>query len=157
MVVDFLKKYQEELISQKIEIKEDLDLVESKIKEETKFLSILEDNNETYFSVFTPRNVNEKNNNRANEIKQNLISLNNTQQELATKMKIFDSRLQEVTTLINESNNSKRMFDDNSVSDTYSNFNCNEIISQLTAIKGYLFQDPQRAIIEIDSIINSLS
>ena len=41
MVNDFLKKYQEELISEKIQLKEDMDLLETKIKEEKKFLNVL--------------------------------------------------------------------------------------------------------------------
>ena len=60
MVNDFLRKYQEELITQKIQLKEDMDLLETKIKEETKFLNLLEESNESYFVEFTPRDINEK-------------------------------------------------------------------------------------------------
>ena len=62
MVNDFLKKYQEELISEKIQLKEDMDLLETKIKEENKFLNLLEESNESYFKEFTPRDLNKKNN-----------------------------------------------------------------------------------------------
>ena len=61
MVNDFLKKYQEELISEKIQLKEDMDLLETKIKEEKKFLNVLEESNESYFVEFTPRDINAKN------------------------------------------------------------------------------------------------
>ena len=37
MINDFLRKYQEELISDKIQLKEDMDLLETKINEENKF------------------------------------------------------------------------------------------------------------------------
>ena len=76
MVNDFLKKYQEELFSEKIQLKEDMDLLETKIKEETKFLTVLESSNESYFVEFTPRDINAKNNQTAAEVRDILVNLN---------------------------------------------------------------------------------
>ena len=38
MINDFLKKYQEELNTDRIQLKEDIDLLSTKIKEENKFI-----------------------------------------------------------------------------------------------------------------------
>ena len=86
MINDFLRKYQEELITQKIQLKEDMDLLETKIKEETKFLNLLEESNESYFVEFTPRDINEKNNKKAEEVRENLKVLNSEMDDKIKKM-----------------------------------------------------------------------
>ena len=53
-----------------------MDLVETKINEENKFLALLEESNESYFKEFTPRDINAKNNEKAAEIKLILEDLN---------------------------------------------------------------------------------
>ena len=60
MVYEFLKKQQEELIAKKIELDEDYELVLSKIKENEKFLDLLDEEDSSYFSDFTPRDINQK-------------------------------------------------------------------------------------------------
>ena len=57
MVYEFLKKQQEELIAKKIELDEDYELVLSKIKENEKFLDLLDEEDSSYFSDFTPRDI----------------------------------------------------------------------------------------------------
>ena len=75
MVMDFLKKYQEELIAEKIDIKEDYDLLLSKIKENEKFLELLREENQSLFSDFTPREVNYKHKDKILEVKELLNKL----------------------------------------------------------------------------------
>ena len=55
-----LKKQQEELIAKKIELDEDYELVLSKIKENEKILDLLDEEDSSYFSDFTPRDINQK-------------------------------------------------------------------------------------------------
>ena len=87
MINDFLRKYQEELISDKIQLKEDMDLLETKINEENKFLILLEESNESYFKEFTPRDINAKNNEKAAEVRLTLQDLNSKMDTLNQKMK----------------------------------------------------------------------
>ena len=67
MLYEFLIKYQEELTAEKIEKEEDYEIILSKIRENEKFLEMLEQENENIFSDFTPREINYKNAERIKE------------------------------------------------------------------------------------------
>lgn len=159
MINDFLRKYQEELISDKIQLKEDMDLLETKINEENKFLILLEESNESYFKEFTPRDINAKNNEKAAEVRLTLQDLNSKMDSLNQKMKFYDGRLVEITTLLNntavvnrpaaENNNT------NCVPDNVSN-RLDVIKNSLESIKDYVVLDPYRAKVELENIISSI-
>jgi two-component system sensor histidine kinase DegS len=160
MINDFLKKYQEELISDRIQLKEDMDLLDTKIKEETKFLSVLEESNEVYFKEFTPRDINAKNNEKAEEIRTNLVDLNNQMSILTQKMKFFDSRLVEINALLTNTAVVNRpavqdKTEENISSDIKKSSN-SELIASLSAIKEYVVLDPYRAQVELEKIISDL-
>lgn len=158
MVVDFLKKYQEELILDRIDLKEDLDLLQIKINEESKFLAMLEENNDTYYNVFTPRPVNEKNNIKAAEIKDSLNNLHSELEKITESIKFYDSRIAEINSLISGFSNRQTITSANEPSNLELNRNNNDgLIEKLSLIKTYIFQDPQRATLEIDSLIDILN
>lgn len=159
MINDFLRKYQEELISDKIQLKEDMDLLETKINEENKFLILLEESNESYFKEFTPRDINAKNNEKAAEVRLTLQDLNSKMDTLNQKMKFYDGRLVEINALLNntavvnkpatENNNT------NFVADNVSN-RLDVIKNSLESIKDYVVLDPYRAKVELENIISSI-
>ena len=155
MVNDFLKKYQEELISEKIQLKEDMDLLETKIKEEKKFLNVLEESNESYFVEFTPRDINAKNNAKAAEIRQILSDLESQMSKKTKQMKFYDSRLLEINALINNSAVINRPSDTNNQVIVENNIDDN-IKNQLNSIKDIIVLDPYRAKIELENLISSL-
>ncbi len=160
MPYDFLKKYQEELITEKIQLKEDLDLLNTKISEETKFYNILIDSNNQYFNEFSPRNLNQKNKEKAAEIKELLDKYKSEQNKLNKKMNFFDTRLKEVSDLLvskdsNLKNNSYKDEPNSSVTD--SDIRNNDVITRLNELKNIILLDPYRASIEIDSIIDLLN
>ncbi len=160
MPYDFLKKYQEELITEKIQLKEDLDLLNTKISEETKFYNILIDSNNQYFNEFSPRNLNQKNKEKAAEIKELLDKYKSEQNKLNKKMYFFDTRLKEVSDLLvskdsNLKNNSYKADCNSSVID--SDTSNNDVITRLNELKNIILLDPYRASIEIDSIIDLLN
>ena len=155
MVNDFLKKYQEELISEKIQLKEDMDLLETKIKEEKKFLNVLEESNESYFVEFTPRDINAKNNEKAAEIRQILSELESQMSNKTKQMKFYDSRLVEINALINNTAVINRPSDTNNQVIVENNINDN-IKNQLNSIKDIIVLDPYRAKIELENLISSL-
>ncbi len=162
MVNDFLKKYQEELISEKIQLKEDMDLLETKIKEENKFLSLLEESNESYFKEFTPRDINAKNNKKAEEIKAYLVELNSQMDAKIQQMKFFDGRLMELNALLSNKNidNSSKFISNelnsNSVENSVTSQDNSELIFALNTIKDMILLDPYRAQIELDKIISTI-
>ena len=157
MVNDFLRKYQEELISEKIQLKEDIDLLDTKIKEESKFLDLLESSNDSYFQEFTPHIVNKKNNEKADEIRSILETLNADMNVKTEKMKFYDSRLVELsallnnTAVINRPNSEKTDAVSNNENEKYSHLK-----NALLDIKNTILLDPYKASIELDKVISSL-
>ena len=158
MINDFLRKYQEELISDKIQLKEDMDLLETKINEENKFLSLLEESNESYFKEFTPRDINAKNNAKAAEVKLILEDLNNQMNIKNQKMKFYDSRLVEINALLtNTAVINRPSMDNNIPSNTNNDVNASSNLkNSLSNIKDYVILDPYRAKIELEKIISAL-
>ncbi|SET29796.1 two-component system, NarL family, sensor histidine kinase DegS [Pseudobutyrivibrio sp. C4] len=156
MVNDFLKKYQEELISEKIQLKEDMDLLETKIKEEKKFLNVLEESNESYFVEFTPRDINAKNNEKAAEIRQILSELESQMSNKTKQMKFYDSRLVELNALINNTAVINRPSDTNNNQTTINDSIDDSFKNQLVSIKDIIVLDPYRAKIELEKLISTL-
>ena len=155
MVNDFLKKYQEELISEKIQIKEDMDLLETKIKEETKFLNILEESNESYFVEFTPRDINSKNKEKAKEVRVLIEDLQSSLYDKTQQMKFYDGRLLEVNALLNNTaviNRPKQ----NVESENINAVTNNDIKNKLISIKDVIVLDPYRAKLELEDLISSI-
>lgn len=157
MINDFLKKYQEELISDKIQLKEDMDLLETKINEENKFLALLEESNESYFKEFTPRDINAKNNEKAAEIKLILEDLNKEMNIKNQQMKFYDGRLVEINALLTNTAVINRPGVDNNIVNNDSLDNSNDYLKNaLSDINNYIVLDPYRAKIELEKIISSL-
>ena len=157
MINNFLKKYQEELISDKIQLKEDMDLLETKINEENKFLALLEESNESYFKEFTPRDINAKNNEKAAEIKLILEDLNKEMDIKNQQMKFYDGRLVEINALLTNTAVINRPGVDNNIVDNDSLDNSNDYLKNaLSDINNYIVLDPYRAKIELEKIISTL-
>jgi len=155
MVNDFLRKYQEELITQKIQLKEDMDLLETKIKEETKFLNLLEESNESYFVEFTPRDINEKNNKKAEEVRLNLKDLNSQMDEKIKKMRFFDGRLVELNALLTNSVAINKPSSTNKTVNPVKN-NSSDLINRLNNLKDVIVLDPYKAKIDLENIISDI-
>ena len=155
MVNDFLRKYQEELITQKIQLKEDMDLLEKKIKEETKFLNLLEESNESYFVEFTPRDINEKNNKKAEEVRLNLKDLNCQMDEKIKKMRFFDGRLVELNALLTNSVAINKPSSTNKTVNPVRN-NSSDLINRLNNLKDVIVLDPYKAKIDLENIISDI-
>lgn len=157
MINDFLKKYQEELISDKIQLKEDMDLLETKINEENKFLALLEESNESYFKEFTPRDINAKNNEKAAEIKVILEDLNKEMDIKNQQMKFYDGRLVEINALLTNTAVINRPGVDNTLVNNDSLDKTNSYLKNaLSDINNYIVLDPYRAKIELEKIISAL-
>jgi two-component system sensor histidine kinase DegS len=162
MINDFLKKYQEELISEKIQLKEDMDLLETKIKEETKFLTVLENSNESYFVEFTPRDINAKNNQKAAEVREVLDNLNKEMNVKVQQMKFYDGRLMELSNLLSESAkksfSSQNSITEESIVDSNNDMDKNacNLKDTLSNIKNLVVLDPYRAQLELDNLISSI-
>lgn len=148
MIRTFLEKCQEELTARKIELNEDYELVVSKIKENEKFLDLLNEEESTVFSDFTPHNVNYKNQDRIHEIQQMLLQLNQDKQSIKSDMDQVHQRLRDCQKAMTEwdelsiqNPNQEKMY---------------KMKMDLEQISGYVISDPRRAKTELDYIISTM-
>ena len=147
MIREFLEKQQEGLIAKKIELDEDYELVLSKIKENEKFLDLLDEEDSTYFSDFTPRDLNQKNKSRIQELQQLLVQLNQDKIRIEHDAKEIHDKLLECQNALNEWQQLKDVSrENNRISDQQKN--------ELKSITKYIIQDPRRAKLELDYFID---
>lgn len=147
MIREFLEKQQEGLIAKKIELDEDYELVLSKIKENEKFLDLLDEEDSTYFSDFTPRDMNQKNKSRIQELQQLLVQLNQDKIRIENDAKEIHDTLLECQNALNEWQQLKDVSrENNRISDQQKN--------ELKSITKYIIQDPRRAKLELDHFID---
>lgn len=147
MIREFLEKQQEGLIAKKIELDEDYELVLSKIKENEKFLDLLDEEDSTYFSDFTPRDMNQKNKSRIQELQQLLVQLNQDKIRIENDAKEIHDKLLECQNVLNEWQQLKDVSrENNRISDQQKN--------ELKSITKYIIQDPRRAKLELDHFID---
>lgn len=146
MIREFLEKQQEGLIAKKIELDEDYELVLSKIKENEKFLDLLDEEDSTYFSDFTPRDMNQKNKSRIQELQQLLVQLNQDKIRIENDAKEIHDKLLECQNALNEW---QQLKDVSREKETISDEQKNE----LRNITKYIIQDPRRAKLELDHFI----
>ena len=145
MVYEFLKKQQEELIAKKIELDEDYELVLSKIKENEKFLDLLDEEDSSYFSDFTPRDINQKNKSRIQELQQLLVGLNQDKIKLSAEIDRVHEKLSDCEKALEEvkdTKNSQEQLKDVSHE------------KKLKTISSYIISDPRRAKLELDHYIS---
>ena len=147
MIREFLEKQQEGLIAKKIELDEDYELVLSKIKENEKFLDLLDEEDSTYFSDFTPRDMNQKNKSRIQELQQLLVQLNQDKIRIENDAKEIHDKLLECQNALNEW---QQLKDVSREKETISDEQKNE----LRNIMKYIIQDPRRAKLELDHFID---
>ena len=132
-----------------------MDLLETKIKEETKFLNLLEESNESYFVEFTPRDINEKNNKKAEEVRENLKVLNSEMDDKIKKMRFFDGRLVELNALLTNTVAINKPASVNKIPSKI-NINSSDLINKLKALKDVIVLDPYKAKIDLENIISDI-
>lgn len=192
MVIDFLREYQEELFAERIELKEQLDLIETRLVEDYKFVDVLMSSDKDYFSEFSPRDLNAKNREKAEEVKENIVVSEEQKKIVEDKIRKVDTRLAQIKSYIDEeieirrtasatnsimkdsvpesivariTNDSNELDDADSYDeeDIESDFvmeyklDTETIINRLNSIKSYISVDPNRAKLDIDSLIKILN
>lgn len=150
MVIEFLEKYQEELIAEKIDLKEEMDVLTSKIKENEKFADVLDSTNDSYFNNFTPRDVNKKDKEKVVEVKEYLSQLRQDKTVLDGKMDFYNERLEELQRILSQ------LKKDYSVNHQTEQDKKADVKKQLENVMGYIISDPMRAKIAIEDILHKM-
>lgn len=158
MIIDFLREYQDELFAEKIELKKELDTIDTSLIEDRKFVDVLLSNDQSYFNEFSPRDLNAKNREKAAEVKDSILAQEESRKNIEARMSVVDNRLSVIKQYIDEEISNRRNNNNTDNSDVIDNTNDTEsIINRLTSIKSYIKLDPNRAILDIESLIKNHS
>ena len=155
MINDFLKTYYNELLVEKIDLEKELDVINSKLKEENKFLALLEESNESYFAEFSPRILNKKNNEKAGEIRELIDELQASLDLKLSRYEFLKDRLATVEQLLSET--VKPVVSDNDTTVANSDVNISDYVNVLNDIKDHILLDPYRANLELEDFLKSLN
>ena len=102
MVKEYLEKTKQEFVEQKLMIQKDIVACQNRMKENAKFIEILEDTNDPNYDAFTPREANSFNRKKIVELqdsqKMEIENLSSLQGEL----QIVDNKIDEISNVMKE-------------------------------------------------------
>lgn len=157
MVLSFLEKYQEELTSNKMERREDYDLLLSRIKENEKFLQMMKEEEQTFYSGFSPRENNIKNKEKIDEVEKVLSSLYDERETMDHELERLDQRLSELQDVIFGVKGNQKKDESESKDMTFHPVSQSaDLRSSLETICQYVLSDPYRAKMELENIIQKI-
>lgn len=158
MVLEFLQSLQEKYTTQKFDKKEELDFVQTKIRETEKFIHLLEKENEQPFSDFSPHTMNSKTQSRLSELNQSLTDLKAQKEQLKNELDELEHLLSKVQSSIGEVKDttvsSKTM---TSTSENSTPPGLSELKKHLNEVNQFLPLDPMRAKLELNKLISKIS
>lgn len=143
MLVDFLRSYKDELISEKATVEEGLDAIRTRLLESQKFLDVVKDETAEVFTDFTPRNINSKNQERIDETEAEIADYEEQISAMELRLSNIENRLNETTEAIREAETFRQR--------TGKEVSVDKDI--LINIISYLPADPMRAKIELENLL----
>lgn len=100
MVIEYLEKIREYFQNQKVDIVAEIQSLKNRLKENTEIKKVLEENNDPYFEVFTPRTVNGFNKRKIDELNIENKKIENTISTLVIKLEDIDNEIDKVNLVI---------------------------------------------------------
>ena len=143
MLVEFLKSYKDELISEKSTVEEGLDAIRTRLLESEKFLDVVKDETEDVFTDFTPRNINSKNQERIDETEAEIADYKEQIEAMDMRLFKIETRLKETNEAIKEANSFRQRTGREVSIDK----------DTLLNIVSFLPADPMRAKIELENLL----
>lgn len=150
----FLKRLLDESATNLSEYESHLDDLNVKIKENTRFIEVLKEENDKPFSEFSPRSVNYKNSEQIDKLEKTTNNQIVEKKNLEIKIDQCKNRIQDIKDMLG-----KLDTDNNSKPRNYNNTSNNDnsfIIDSIDNIISYLPADPIRAKIELENLKNNL-
>lgn len=150
----FLKRLLDELAANLSDYESHLDDLNVKIKENTRFIEVLKEENDKPFSEFSPRSVNYKNSEQIDKLEKTTNNQIVEKKNLEIKIDQCKIRIQDIKDMLG-----KLDTDNNSKPRNYNNTSNNDnsfIIDSIDNIISYLPADPIRAKIELENLKNNL-
>ena len=143
MLVEFLKSYKDELVSEKATVEEGLEAIRTRLLESEKFLDLIKEETAEVFTDFTPRNINSKNYERIKETEEEIADYREQIDAMMCRIETIDARLEDTSQAIIEAESFRsRSSKDVSISK-----------DQLMNILSYIVADPMRAKIELEQFL----
>ena len=166
MVSDYLKRKRKKYEGRIKEIQGEVSRLETKLIENEKFISLLESETEKVFKDFSPRNVDNKNRRKINELKEERDAYLAQKQSLSQELEESEASLKEIREAILEVKDLEVQAEDSKwfEENVYDAGSENEEPSDETQISGkaaeklkgilsYLLSDPLRAKMELEGMI----
>jgi len=100
MVVEYLEKIRDKYNIQRVELSTQLNEILKIQKENEEFIKILESNEDSTFSSFSPREVNSFNKRKILELNENQKYLENEMERISLKLQKVDDELEEIREVI---------------------------------------------------------
>lgn len=150
----FLKRLLDESAANLSDYESHLDDLNVKIKENTRFIEVLKEENDKPFSEFSPRSVNYKNSEQIDKLEKTTNNQIVEKKNLEIKIDQCKIRIQDIKDMLG-----KLDTDNNSKPRNYNNTSNNDnsfIIDSIDNIISYLPADPIRAKIELENLKNNL-
>lgn len=150
----FLKSLLDESAANLSDYESHLDDLNVKIKENTRFIEVLKEENDKPFSEFSPRSVNYKNSEQIDKLEKTTNNQIVEKKNLEIKIDHCKIRIQDIKDMLG-----KLDTDNNSKPRNYNNTSNNDnsfIIDSIDNIISYLPADPIRAKIELENLKNNL-
>ena len=143
MLVEFLKSYRDELVSEKATVEEGLEAIRTRLLESEKFLDLIKEETAEVFTDFTPRNINSKNHERIKETEAEIADYREQIDAMMGRIETIDARLEDTSQAIIEAESFRsRSSKDVSISKDH-----------LMNILSYIVADPMRAKIELEQFL----
>lgn len=100
MVKQYLEKYKNSLLEEKINCENEYKKLEQKLKESIEFRSLLEEKNDPNFEAFTPYEINSKNKEKIRELTLDEEQIHKKQESLKSRISDFEKQLEELSNVI---------------------------------------------------------
>lgn len=102
MVKEYLERTKQEYVEQKLMIQKDIVSCQNRMKENTKFMEILEDTNDPNYDAFTPRETNSFNRKKIVELQDNQKMEFDHLSSLQDELQIVENKINEISNVMKE-------------------------------------------------------
>lgn len=113
MTREYLEKIQKELLEEKIELEKERTRLNNAIKENTKFIQLLDETNDPNYESFTPRTVNVRNKEKIQELRNELKEILEQKKELSLRINDNHMHLDECNAVIKYERDRESYIDNN--------------------------------------------
>ena len=119
MVKDYLEKIRQEYIEHKVSLEEQISSYENKVKENTKFLQVLEKETNPGYEAFSPREFNSFHKEKMEELRADQKRISNEIMCLRDQMQEYEFRIADITSVIKEETEIERKIHEAADIDSY--------------------------------------